>query len=247
MSKMYYKNDKHYYYCMRKKLNKKYKLDNIVTEQQLYDATSNIYFFTVEHCEVLNQKYLRFPTDYYSYVLYNCKECNELKDLINGYNDCIKKYKQIISMSIDDISSDIEIYNNYAVKRDVKVVLTERIYWDKINEKFVKYSEDIIDLMETIKNVSGVYRLFDENKKLLYIGKSYGLGKRILSSRKERNATYFSYSIINNKADTDIYEAYYIAKDKPLLNGIGNTDDIPTVVLDDLTFSEPMKFGTFYT
>jgi excinuclease UvrABC nuclease subunit len=80
----------------------------------------------------------------------------------------------------------------------------------------------------------------DETKQLVYIGKSYNLGSRISTSIKERKAHYFSYSIVDNKVDTDIYEIYYIAKFKPILNGTSKNEDYPTIVLQELEFTEPM-------
>ena len=78
--------------------------------------------------------------------------------------------------------------------------------------------------------------MYDHTKSLIYIGKSYHLWKRILSSCLERRALYCSYTIIGNKADTDIYEMYYISKLKPLENGTGKTDDSPTIILPELEF-----------
>ncbi len=86
--------------------------------------------------------------------------------------------------------------------------------------------------------MSGVYKLYDDSKRLLYIGKSYDLGSRICTSTKERKAFYYSYSMINNRADTDIYEAYYIAKLTPPDNSVGITSDSPTVVLPDIKFTK---------
>ena len=155
MRKMYYKNEKHYYYCMRKKLNKNFKLNDIITEQELYDAASSIYNLTIDICDELNQKYLRFPTDYYSYVLFHCKSASELKYFIESYNDIIAEYMEIVDMSLDEIQSNISVYNEFAIKYYFETTPQRDEYRDS------QYSMELVNLMDSLKDVSGVYKLYN--------------------------------------------------------------------------------------
>lgn len=76
---------------------------------------------------------------------------------------------------------------------------------------------------------------YDEDKELIYIGKSKSLGDRMQSSAIERmDAMYVTLMKTKTYADTGIYEMYYIAKLKPKLNVDGNTIDEPSVELPDL-------------
>lgn len=52
------------------------------------------------------------------------------------------------------------------------------------------------------------------------------------------------YTAIGNKADTDIYEIYYISKLQPILNGISNTGDRPTIVLPEHEFRQVIDVYT---
>ena len=102
-----------------------------------------------------------------------------------------------------------------------------------VQEKFSKgkVSDEAIKIFEVLIDKAGVYLIYDKNKKLVYIGKSYTLSSRILSSIKERKGSYFSYIITENKIDADILEPYLIGTLKPALNGDFMTDDKPSFEL----------------
>jgi len=93
---------------------------------------------------------------------------------------------------------------------------------------------------ENIVGKCGIYKLFNENKEMVYIGKSTtDLFKRIIGSSYERkNAIYYSYAITRTKSDVGIYEMYYIGNLKPLTNKDGKFEDYPTMILEELIFSE---------
>lgn len=104
------------------------------------------------------------------------------------------------------------------------------------------YFSEVVKNLETLLSVSGIYKLYDKDKNLLYIGKSKNLGNRIVSSKEERKAFYYSYAITKTMADACIYEPYYIAKLKPLLNVEHVTDDSPSFELPEIEFEEIKPF-----
>lgn len=116
-------------------------------------------------------------------------------------------------------------------------------YFEQLNNlEFEDINKNAIEILYSIAEAPGVYKIYDKNKALVYIGKSYSLGKRLISSLQERKGYYFNYAITENKADADIYEMYYIAKLQPALNGTGKTGDVPTIKLEDLKFTEVYQY-----
>lgn len=89
-----------------------------------------------------------------------------------------------------------------------------------------------------LKNVCGIYRLYNEDLHLIYIGKSYDLFQRISTSSYQRQAYCYDYCVLDSRADTDIYELFYINKYKPPLNADSNSNDKLTVTLPLLKFCD---------
>lgn len=75
----------------------------------------------------------------------------------------------------------------------------------------------------------GVYKLFNNDKDLIYIGKSYSIGKRIVSSAREQRASYVKIMITKTQSDANLIEQYLIATEKPSQNDLGMTFDELTV------------------
>lgn len=94
------------------------------------------------------------------------------------------------------------------------------------------YSEEFIDLIAELEKVPGVYFLYDLNKALIYIGKSYGIGRRVKSSISERKAFYCEIMIVENESEANILEPYYISLLKPVLNGDLVTLSKPNFTID---------------
>jgi hypothetical protein len=69
------------------------------------------------------------------------------------------------------------------------------------------------------KEDKGIYKLFDKDKNLIYIGKSYSLKYRVyISSRYQLLADYVSIMILENKLDIDLFELKLIDKYNPIFN-----------------------------
>lgn len=94
------------------------------------------------------------------------------------------------------------------------------------------------DEFDYLNGVFGIYKLYDIDKNLLYIGKSVNLSSRLLGSSMERKAYFYSYAKVNSKSDLNIYEYYYISVYKPPLNVEGVYDDVLSVHLPELKFSD---------
>lgn len=111
----------------------------------------------------------------------------------------------------------------------------------KLKELLLKdYKEDneVMGLILSLKNKSGLYFLYDNHKELKYIGRSIDLSSRILSSMNERKLYTFRYCLIENKSDVNILEVYAISLFKPERNSDCVTQDYPTIKMDIPELSE---------
>ena len=70
-------------------------------------------------------------------------------------------------------------------------------------------------------NMSGIYVLYSETKKIIYIGESEDIKKRLnqhINNNEWEDAIYFDYLIINSKEDRMNSEKNYIQKYNPKHN-----------------------------
>lgn len=73
-----------------------------------------------------------------------------------------------------------------------------------------KYKE-LSSILFELKNKKGVYKIFDKNLNLVYVGKSYNLMSRIKVSLKNKEiGKYLSFSIIDDKYDINRFETTLI-------------------------------------
>ena len=63
-----------------------------------------------------------------------------------------------------------------------------------------EYIEDVFKDLDTIYTTSGVYRLYDIDKNLIYIGEKLSLGQRLISSASIQSAIYYDYAVVGNKS-----------------------------------------------
>lgn len=133
----------------------------------------------------------------------------------------------------------------YAESReDIRNILSNFYFRDpKLNEEFEIYKG--VGVIKDLMGKYGVYKIFDKNKKLVYIGKSINLGTRLPGSLKEKRCLFFSFALTNSKSDVNLYEAYYISKYKPDLNVDSKYDDDVSVELPDLEFSDILHLRDF--
>ena len=87
----------------------------------------------------------------------------------------------------------------------------------------------------------GVYFLYNENDDIIYIGKSSNLDKRIKTSFRLKDAEYVRVAEVKNKIDATIYESYYIAKFKPILNKYYSDFNSSSLKLPELKFGDKIN------
>lgn len=141
-------------------------------------------------------------------------------------------YRNLIMKYVGVVNNE-PLYEDYFKKGKLRLKGTKR---QSFNEIFVGYLSNrkvkTVRDNENIPDLPGVYFLYDENKKLIYIGKATCLSTRVYSSCLERSAVFVRTMITKTKADAHIFEPYLIALYKPILNSEFKTDDKPTFVLD---------------
>lgn len=170
-----------------------------------------------------------------------------LEDIVVSYENVIIEYLDMVNNGSEfniNIFKDVYewLYEFCSIKCNVN---TSKLEWNKKLYKYVdkEYSEEMLKVSESIVKRSGAYKLYDKNKNVVYVGKStQGLGSRLLSTVYEndryKTVRYFSYTLIENRSDTSIYEIYYISKLKPLLNIESNHIEDTTLILPELEFTE---------
>lgn len=86
----------------------------------------------------------------------------------------------------------------------------------------------------------GIYMFFDENKEIIYIGKSTSdlIGRMLQSFEQKKYPAYVMLGYPKTKSDTNVYEVYYISKYKPRFNKESKNDDALTIELPDIEFSD---------
>lgn len=213
--KMYYQTKWHLFATIKKLLiNNGYDIQNTLLEDELDQFSEICFDMDVEE---------RFNTSISSQFYFTIREKAllgdkiDLKEMFNeAYEECRKR----------EVDGDDYNFNKLLISNHISQEHTD---------------VDTIKTLKKIEDVSGIYYLYDEKKNLIYIGKSTGLGHRIISSYKERRAYFFRYSIISNKADMHILEPYLISKYKPKLNVEFIEDSQTSFVLD-----EPKIMATFH-
>ena len=89
---------------------------------------------------------------------------------------------------------------------------------------------EIKDIKKTPED-PGVYRFFNGNKKLIYVGKAKNLRKRVSSYFNKttkspktlklvENIRYFDFSIVNNENEAFLLENNLIKENNPLSQGL---------------------------
>lgn len=201
------------------------------------------YFKSLKHFENFCLKHGRYG-DYVLEVILNLgqeaivKENNMAIDILNRFTYLLKNEQSEKFSKIMDICYLAKDYSEG--KGDLKQLIQKyKIFEDEFStmvKHFFEYenytvTNEFIETLEKLEYSIGLYFLFDENKKLIYIGKSKNLGSRILASTKERKAFYLKYKLTHTKSDANILELYYISIYKPILNSDSKEDDDVTFKL----------------
>ncbi len=98
-------------------------------------------------------------------------------------------------------------------------------------------------------NDNYIYRMFDRDGRLLYIGKTAQLDYRMYTHfykyREEWKelVEYIDAHRFDNEADMHIYEMYLITKYKPVFNRHASCSQVPSFEFPELDFSEVTDWG----
>lgn len=152
------------------------------------------------------------------------------KDLLNAFK------KDIIN-NIETFKNAIKDFEIFNILNDVLEEKLSKSDYLSLKSKFYKSSLFSLD-----NNLNGVYRLY-KNNEIIYIGKSKNIKNRLLSHNSDKDFDSFDYVEIDNNADKDLYEMYYIDKFKPILNKEYNYNynHSLTVELPELVFCNIIK------
>ena len=235
MANYNFESSKHLFYWVRKML-KKREWWEFVEGGELVKASKEIYTFKQNNQNTIKSKGLRCPLNQWTYTLYEASK-DEIKDAILNYETIISDYKKCFNKTTKYIRNSG--YKKYIVWSDDD--FRKIGHYDRNDKEHKIFRDKMLNEMDKILGKTGLYKLYNKNKKLIYIGKSHNLGRRIPSSAKSKKTHYFSYAITGNKADTNIYEMYYIAKLNPPRNGADNVEDMPSMNLPELEFTEKKK------
>jgi hypothetical protein len=230
-----YENANHFFFVCRKFLFKNgLKLD-YDEQQSLKRLTDKVFLFQQKYEDLLYRLELREITRILTYFLHSSYDFDSLFDNLEKFMYIFKRYKEIVKDENVDRSNYKDLYDEY-----YKPIIIREKHWNSKEKRYKCLSRHILSKQEELIQQHGIYFLYNKEKELIYIGKSvYNLWSRIISSAKEREATYFAYALTKTKSDTSIYEMYYIAKLKPPLNNDGKYNDPVTITLPELEITEP--------
>jgi len=231
----YYKDSNHFYFSCTKKIREKFGND-FASSDLLKDFLYTVYDIGTREKKEFESQTLSNPIDYFTFQLNQISEPKKLKELIKEIKKSIYTYlgKEDFGYSVlrNDICTLVGNLDEHIKNKFEDDVLAVS-WWSGLN-----ISEEKI---EEIKNKKGLYKLFDENKELIYIGKSTVLHQRLPTSIRDKRASYFSYIIFDNEADISILELYLISTLKPKFNSDFKTEDLPSFKLETPKESKLIK------
>ena len=201
------------------------------------EIINKIYDFTINNLETFLNKGLKYPTDYFSE---RCKYLRKSGQRI--FINTTDSFENVSKVYLSLFDKPREELVNYYLNDILLYQYDKRLGLHKNDRRGINnYSKCnhhyLIDLDSIVDNY-GIYRLYDDDGELVYIGKSYKLGKRIQTSLHERNCKSYDYCVLDTKEKADLYEIYYISKLKPKYNVTDINADISELILEELKFSE---------
>lgn len=151
--------------------------------------------------------------------------------------DLLDAFKKDIINNIETFKNAIKDFEIFNILNDVLEEKLSKSDYLSLKSRFYKSS-----LFNLDNNLNGVYRLY-KNNEIIYIGKSKNIKNRLLSHNYDKDFDSLDYVEIDNNADKDLYEMYYIDKFKPILNKEYNYNynHSLTVELPELVFCNIIK------
>lgn len=163
------------------------------------------------------------------------KDVSFYKEAFNSFTYMLRTEKQLKKTKILHLREIMTMEN----ENDKYELLKEMEFVRKYDfNDFFKYTFDaqvskkFVDELEKIRYKKGIYFLYNQNKELIYVGKSKNLCDRVPQSIKERKAFYFSYKLCKTLSDMHILELYFISKLKPVCNSDCKSEDDCHITID---------------
>lgn len=166
--------------------------------------------------EILKRNEIDIPINQ---LTWNMKENKDVSDLVAKLSTVMSELKEVREnkRSIKDCVKCKEVFP----------FVDENKLFDLVRGKN-NFTEEFFETTELLLNTPGVYFLYDANRELIYVGKSYGVGRRVRSSINERSAFYCELLPVKYECEANILEPYYISKLRPVLNSDLVTLDSPS-------------------
>lgn len=251
----------HYFNYVKSILNKKsinvYNCDY----NKLRDFCDRIFEFSNLYENKIRENDLKTPMEAFTYLLYKHatieSDVFRIKNAIDmffiGYKSLVieeiidrEKYRRLYELfylpspeKLEKLKEEKTISDLQCKIEQLRIVLQDRSKY--LRKRGLEYSQEFILDAEKLIGNTGVYVFYGVDRRtVFYVGKSTSsLGERIVTSSKERKGiSYFSYALTNNGNEASIYEMYYIAKFRPILNVDGNYGGTINIELPGLEFSE---------
>lgn len=173
----------------------------------------------------LNNDLLSFVRQYshsnISLISVSYYECDNVLENCLIFLDCIKKFNPYLNFK-DEVQFHLSITNGLLISNSY-----DESKFSYLNKNF-SFQLNFIskDDIEIIPSTTGIYFMYNENKDLMYIGKTIHLNSRVADHLAGRTHTddichnfkYIKYVEIDNEELLDDYETYYINLYKPKLN-----------------------------
>lgn len=185
--------------------------------------------------------------------IFECLQSRGLKSAADIFIQIVKE-----GMTIDEILLDARevmnvlincISDNNFQKENYPTLFPRFNISSTFIVKQLKQLDSLLDGVNVTKNLEevclnppskfGIYMFFDENKEIVYIGKSTSdlISSMLKSLEQKHYPAYVMLGYPKTKSDTNVYETYYISKYKPRLNKELNNDEL-TIELPDIEFSD---------
>lgn len=194
-----------------------------LTHPLLNDKTYKELAWFLSQASLFKRKGIKCVASRFSWELTKSDNIEKLyTDLSNIYSKAMEEIKDIRKSGkpVVDCATLIENFSMEFGSEIVNAVDCEN------------FSKNFIDFLYSLNDKPGVYFLYNEEKELIYIGKSYKLNSRLPSSIRQRNAIFASVMVTKTEADANILEPYYISLMAPELNEDLTTIEIPSIKIN---------------
>lgn len=186
--------------------------------------------------------------------LYYCAEILKKNIFFDTFFELDRIHEQLkiicLNLKNEKLKDGFNLFNYFnedflKPHKELKILVRDNNKFNYLNETDFIPSSEFKELVESHIGKFGLYFLYDENKALMYIGKSTSLGDRILSSIFQRKINGFiKIALTERIADIHVYEPYYVIRENPFLNVDFKAYDELSIELKPLKKSKLIKILT---